>query len=705
MDHHHRLASIANIQVWQVQTVLQLSDEGATIPFIARYRKEKTGHLDEVKLQMVITENRRLLDLYERKKFILEAIAEQNKLSHDLEQKIQECFDSKVLEDLYAPFKKKKKSRGDIAIDAGLEPLAKLIFGQRISNLHQTAGKYVCKVFPSVDYVLQGAQDIIAEWINENVKTRDLLLKTMEKTGFLSANVVKSKKEDATKYADYFNFQELLKKCPSHRVLAMLRGANEGFLKVHIEMDNDQFINGILKYYIRTDGEAAEIVEKAIRDAYKRLMFPSIENSVLQEAKNKADKIAIDVFSKNLKQLLLAAPVGTKRILGVDPGFRTGCKLAFLDENGNVMHTDTLYILGNDNQNARYKIEHLLKEYDIQAIAIGNGTASRETETFFRNLKIESTVDIYIVSESGASIYSASDVAREEFPSLDLTLRGAISIGRRLMDPLSELVKIDPKSIGVGQYQHDVHQPTLKESLDFTVQSCVNKVGININTASHHLLQYISGLGPTLAKNIVEFRRNNGPYKQKSDLMQVSRLGQKAFEQCAGFLRIREGENPLDNTGIHPETYPIVESMVRDSGCTMEEFIRQKKFKNINELDKYTDKNFGLATLNDILLELDKPGLDPRGENKVFKFIENVKTIEDVKVGMTLPGIVTNVTAFGAFVDIGIKQEGLIHISQLSEDFVSNPMDIVQVQQQVTTEVLQVDIDRKRVQLKLLKGQ
>ena len=703
-DHFKRISGFLQIAPWQVINTIQLADDGATIPFIARYRKEKTGDLDEVSVQQILLENKRLKELYDRKSYILETIQQQNKLTPTLEKAIQDCFDTKLLEDLYAPYKKKKATRGDMAKSAGLEPLAKIVMAQKQALTDSLLEKFYCDAYPNDKAVIQGAKDIIAEWVNEHLGSRDKLKNILIRSGVLTSKVVKTKKEVAVKYQDYFEYSEPLKKCPSHRFLAMMRGANEGFLTVGIAIDDDQFRDELYKIFIRTNDESGDIIQAAIDDAYKRLMFPSIESTVLHEFKAKADTAAIQVFSQNLRQLLLAPPLGTKPTLAIDPGFRTGCKLAALDLNGNLVHTETIYPhSGNlDTMQSIKSIKHIIENYNIKAIAIGNGTASRETETFVKKMALPDDVKVYVVSESGASIYSASEVAREEFPDLDISIRGAISIGRRLMDPLSELVKIDPKSIGVGQYQHDVNAAQLKESLDQTVISCVNSVGINLNTASFHVLQYVAGLGPGLARNIVEYRKENGNFPTINQLTKVPRLGQKAFEQCAGFLRVKHGKNILDDTGIHPETYAIVEKMASSMNTTVQDFIKTKKFKTIENLNNFTSTEFGILTLKDILKELDKPGLDPRGENSAFEFDNTVQTIADVFIGQKLPGIIKNVTDFGAFVDIGIKESGLIHISKMSNTFVTNPHQIVKVSQEVLVEVIEIDQERKRIQLKLI---
>ncbi|MEZ4911476.1 MAG: Tex family protein [Saprospiraceae bacterium] len=703
-DHLKMISSLLQIAVWQVSNTIQLAEDGATIPFISRYRKEKTGNLDEVLVQQVLQEDKRLKELYERKVYILETIKQQNKLSSSLEKAIQECYDTKLLEELYAPYKKKKATRGDMAKTAGLEPLAKFIMAQKQVLTDQILQKYHCEGYQDNIAVIQGAKDIIAEWINEHLNSREKLKNILQRSGLITSKVVKSKKDIAEKYQDYFEFAEPIKKCPSHRFLAIMRGANEGLLTVGISIDDDQFKSDLYRLFIRSNDDNGDIVQKAIDDAYKRLMFPSIESSVLNDFKAKADTAAIQVFSQNLRQLLLAPPLGTKATLAIDPGFRTGCKLAALDSNGNLIQSETIYPHSSnlDAMQAIKTIKYLVENHQIKAIAIGNGTASRETESFIRKMTLPEDVKVYMVSESGASIYSASETAREEFPELDITIRGAISIGRRLMDPLSELVKIDPKSIGVGQYQHDVNSSQLKESLDQTVISCVNSVGVNLNTASNHVLQYIAGLGPSLARNIVEYRKENGNFTAISELTKVPRLGQKAYEQCAGFLRIKQGKNILDDTGIHPETYSIVEKMASTMQTSIQDFIKTKKFKNIENLEKFTDENFGLLTLKDILKELDKPGLDPRGENSAFAFDKSVQTISDLYLGQKLPGIINNVTDFGAFVDLGIKESGLIHISKMSNTFVSNPHQIVKVSQEVQVEIIDIDTERKRIQLKLL---
>jgi len=684
----------------QIQRTIKLLDDGATIPFIARYRKEMTGSLDEVNIENISSRYKSLLELDQRKETILKAIDEQGKLDHNLKNAILNTFDSKELEDLYLPYKRKKQTKAGVARSNGLEPLAEIILKQKNVNLFQEAAKYISKDVKSKDEAIEGAQHIVAEIISEDVKFREQTRKALSEHGSILSKVVKKKQDEADKYKDYFDFEERLSKCPSHRLLAILRGNNEGFLRIKLDMDHERNLQKCFRRYISWQGNHVKYLKEAIEDGYQRLILPSIENQVLSDFKLNADKVAIDVFVKNLRQLLLSQPLGQKSILALDPGFRTGCKVVVLDQNGNLLENTTVFPNPpqSNYQESKHIIENLLNKYNIHHVAIGNGTASRETKSFISSLK-DFNLEVFIVNEDGASIYSASEIAREEFPDKDVTVRGAVSIGRRLMDPLAELVKIDPKSIGVGQYQYDVNQSLLKESLDNTVISCVNSVGINLNTASKHLLTYISGLGPTLAENIVDHRKTNGDFLDLKEIKQVKRLGEKAFEQAAGFLRIRNGKNPLDNTGVHPESYDIVKMMAKDYGLTIKELIQNKEVLKQIDLKKYITATIGLPTLKDIIKELEKPGLDPRGSAKTFEFDDRLKTIEDVREGMILPGIITNVTNFGAFVDIGVKENGLVHISQISNTFISNPADVLSLNQQVSVKVLEVDIHRKRINL------
>ncbi|MFZ1705032.1 MAG: Tex family protein [Saprospiraceae bacterium] len=687
-----------------VKNTLSLLSEGATIPFIARYRKEKTGSLDEVAIALIQKTLKKIEELEDRKKTILKSIEEQGKLTPELQKKIEQCKVSTELEDLYLPYKKKKKTKADMAREAGLEPLAKLIMVQSGRNIQKEASRFLNDVIQTEDDAIHGASDIIAEWINEDQFLREKFRDKCRKFGLITSKVVTSKKEQALQFKDYFEFSEPLYKCPSHRFLALARGQQEGFLRVAIEMDEERSIEMILRKYVRSSGEEATIIELSAKDAWKRLLSPSIEGQVWQEFKEKADDDAIEVFSKNLEQLLLSPPLGEKNVMAIDPGFRTGCKVVCLNRQGTLLQNEVIYPHPPQNQvqNAAFLIRQLVEQHRIEAVAIGDGTAARETESFVKSMKLPDHINIYMVNESGASIYSASEIAREEFPNHDITVRGAVSIGRRLLDPLAELIKIDPKSIGVGQYQHDVHQSKLKDKLDLTVESCVNRVGINLNTASKPLLTYVSGLGPTLAKNIIEYRNEYGEFTETKQLLSIPRLGEKAFEQCAGFLRIRGGKHPLDNTGVHPESYPIVEKMAKDLNVTVVQLMKDKMLRMSIKPEMYVTDKVGLPTLKDILKELEKPGLDPRGEAKLFAFDPNIKEINDVKAGMIVPGIVTNITNFGAFVSIGVKQDGMVHISQISTRFISSPAEVLTLRQEVMVKVLDVDIQRNRINLSML---
>ncbi|MCB0541992.1 MAG: RNA-binding transcriptional accessory protein [Saprospiraceae bacterium] len=702
MSYAARIAPILNISAKKVEAVIHLLESGATIPFIARYRKEATGELDEVQIADIQDAWRRMQELDKRRETILQSIEEQGKLTPELRSAIESALTMTELEDLYLPYRPKRKTRASVAIERGLEPLAKRIFAQKDREVETIAGQYINDEVPTIEEALQGARDIIAEWLNEDKKARDKVRRHFEKSAVIASRLVKGKEEAGKKYLDYFEWSEPLKNCPSHRLLAMRRGEEEGFLRVSIAPEEEVAVDALDAIYVVGYGESADQVRMAVKDSYKRLLQPSIETEFRNSSKEKADMEAIRVFAENLRQLLLSAPLGEKRVLGIDPGFRTGCKVVCLDANGNLLHNTTIYPHEPQRRTfeSQAEIEHLTEHYGIDAISVGNGTAGRETMDFLRAIKFARPVEVFQVNEAGASIYSASEVAREEFPDQDVTVRGAVSIGRRLMDPLAELVKIDPKSIGVGQYQHDVNQPLLKESLDRTVESCVNAVGINLNTASKHLLTYVSGLGPVLAQNIVTYRAENGPFGKRGDLKKVPRLGDKAFEQCAGFLRIREAKNPLDNTAVHPERYALVEDMASDLGCGVGDLIQDKALRSKVDLKKYVRDDVGLPTLQDILKELEKPGLDPRGAAKAFEFA-NVHTLEDLQPGMILPGIVTNITNFGAFVDIGVKDSGLVHVSQMADKFVRNPMEVVSLGQQVTVRVLEVDFARKRVALSM----
>lgn len=699
------ISSVLNIRESQIGKTIELLDSGATIPFISRYRKEVTGGLDEVQIAAIKEHNDKLNDLIKRRETILKSIDEQEKLTPELKNRIENCWNTSELEDIYLPYKPKRQTRAEIARKKGLEPLANIIMLQHQVNVEAKAQAFVKGDVKDVKDAIAGACDIIAEQINEDEYARNTIRNIFQREAVITSKVIKGKEEEGDKYRDYFDFSERLNKATSHRVLAIRRGESEGILRVNISPDEDTALERLDKHFLKgdNDNEATNYVADAIEDAYKRLLKPSIETEFGNLSKEKADEEAIRVFAENLRQLLLAPPLGQKRVLGIDPGYRTGCKLVCLDAEGNLLHNETIYPHPpqNETSKAGNKVVKLVTTYNIDAIAIGNGTASRETERFITNLRYEKVVQVFVVSENGASIYSASKTAREEFPNYDVTVRGAVSIGRRLMDPLAELVKIDPKSIGVGQYQHDVDQLKLKKSLDLTVESCVNLVGVNVNTASKHLLTYVSGLGPVLAQNIVDYRAANGAFKSRKALMKVPRMGEKAFEQCAGFLRIADAENPLDNSAVHPESYHIVEAMAKEMKCSVKDLVDNKDLKKSLKLDKYVTEKVGLPTLNDIMEELDKPGRDPRKGIKVFDFDPNIRTIEDLREGMTLPGIVTNITNFGCFVDVGIKENGLVHISELTDRFISDPTEVVSLHQHVEVKVLSVDLSRKRVQLSM----
>jgi uncharacterized protein len=699
------IASTLNIRESQISKTIDLLESGATIPFISRYRKEVTGGLDEVRITAIKEQNDKLNELVKRKETILKSIGEQEKLTPELKLRIENCWSSSELEDIYLPYKPKRRTRAEIAREKGLEPLANIIMLQQRINVEEKARVFVKGDVKDIKEAVAGACDIIAEQVNEDEYARNSIRNIFQREAVLTSKVAKGKEEEGDKYRDYFDFSEKLSKVPSHRILAIRRGESEGFLRVNIAPDEDAALERLDKRFLKgdNDNEATNYVADAIEDCYKRLLKPSIETEFGASSKEKADEDSIRVFAENLRQLLLAPPLGEKRVLGIDPGYRTGCKLVCLDAAGNLIHNETIYPHPpqNETSKAGSKVVKLVTAYNIDAVAIGNGTASRETERFITNLRYEKKVQVFVVSENGASIYSASKIAREEFPDYDVTVRGAVSIGRRLMDPLAELVKIDPKSIGVGQYQHDVDQPKLKKSLDLTVESCVNLVGVNVNTASKHLLTYVSGLGPVLAQNIVDYRAENGKFKSRKELMKVPRMGEKAFEQCAGFLRISGAENPLDNSAVHPESYHVVEAMAENMKCTVKDLIDNKELKKFINLQDYLSDKIGLPTLNDIMEELDKPGRDPRQDIKVFEFDPNIKTIEDLREGMSLPGIVTNVTNFGCFVDIGIKENGLVHISELADRFVSDPAGVVSLHQHVEVKVISVDLARKRIQLSM----
>lgn len=692
-----------NLSAKNVESTVKLIDEGATIPFISRYRKEATGGLDEVQISKIKDLSEKFLELEKRKEFILKSISEQEKLTPDLEKQISESWDSTELEDIYLPFKPKRQTRAEKARKKGLEGLAKWLMSQQSGSVSSKASEFINEEVKDEEDALQGARDIIAEWVNEDANTRQIVRNIFSRVAVITSKVISGKEEEGEKYADYFDFSAPLARCPSHRILAIRRGESEGFLRVSISVDEDKCLERLVPCYAKNNTEAADHVEDAVVDAYKRLLKPSIETEFAALSKEKADESAISVFADNLRQLLLAPPLGQQRILGIDPGYRTGCKLVCLDQQGNLLHNETIYPHPPQNEysKAGNKVVKLVSTYKIDAIAIGNGTASRETERFITNLRYEKEVKVFVVSESGASVYSASKIAREEFPNYDVTVRGAVSIGRRLSDPLAELVKIDPKSIGVGQYQHDVDQNKLKKALDQTVESCVNLVGVNLNTASKHLLTYVSGLGDTLAQNIIDYRSENGPFRSRSELKKVPRLGPKALEQSAGFLRIPDSTNPLDNSAVHPESYPIVEKMAKDLNTSVKELINNKPLIDSIEIDRYKTDSVGEETLTDILLELEKPGRDPRSKVQLLEFDPNIRTINDLKEGMILPGIVTNITNFGCFVDVGIKENGLVHISEMANHFISNPGEVVSLHQHLNVKVLSVDLERKRIQLSL----
>ena len=722
------IQSQVNTSPKNIEATLKLLLEDCTIPFISRYRKDQTGNLDEVQVETIAKLSKQFDEIIKRKESVLKSIEEQGQLSAELKSKIEKSFDLQEIEDLYLPYKKKKKTKADVARENGLEPLAKIIMSQSNEDIDFIASKYLNKIVANEDEALQGARDIIAEWINENIAVRQSLRRLYNRKAVITTKEIKKKKEtsienpvrvqnsdrvendERSKYSQYFDWSEPLSKAPSHRLLAMLRAENEGFIKLKIETDIDEIYNLIDNLIIKnSNSPAISHVQLAIEDSYKRLLNPAISNETLQEAKAKADKTAIDVFTNNLGQLLLAPPLGEKRILAIDPGFRSGCKIVCLDEKGDLLYNETIYphqpqsrINSGETAMAMKKIKSMVNAYNIEAISIGNGTASRETEFFIKKIAFDKPLQVFVVSEAGASIYSASKIARDEFPNYDVTVRGSVSIGRRLSDPLAELVKIDPKSIGVGQYQHDVDQTKLKEELDSTVVRCVNSVGININTASKSLLSYVSGIGEKMAENIVAYRQENGPFEDRKQLKKVPRFGEKAYQQAAAFIRIKDGKNPLDNSAVHPEAYGIVEKMAKDLGLKTNELIANKEKIASIKPENYITNDIGILGIKDILKELEKPGLDPRKAAKIFEFDANVKTIKDVRSGMILPGIVNNITAFGCFVDIGIKESGLVHISQLKEGFVSDVNEEVKLHQHVQVKVVEVDKDRKRIQLTMI---
>ena len=688
-----------------VENTLQLLDENCTIPFISRYRKEATGNLDEVQVSDIALMREKLADIAKRKETILSTIEGQGKLTDDIRSRIEGCWVLSELEDIYLPFKPKRRTKADIARQNGLEPLANAILLQLDKNPRGTAARFVKGDVNSVDDAIEGAKFIIAEAVSENEQVRKSVRGIYKREAVIMSKAVKGKadNEEAQKYRDYFDFSESLRRCSSHRLLAMRRGEREGFLRVSITADDDACKEKIKRQYVRGYGECSRLVGEAADDAFKRLIKPSIETEFAVLSKQTADEEAIDVFAENLRQLLLASPLGQKRVMGVDPGFRTGCKVVCLDAQGSLLHFEAIYPHPpkNDRDRAARQVADMVRKYAIEAIAVGNGTASRETSAFLKSVGLPQDVNVFVVSEDGASVYSASEAAREEFPNEDVTVRGAVSIGRRLMDPLAELVKIDPKSIGVGQYQHDVDQGELKKSLDMVVESCVNTVGVNVNTASRHLLMYVSGLNATTAKNIVEYREKNGAFKSRAELKKVPRLGPVAFVQCAGFLRIPGAKNPLDNSAVHPESYDIVKRMAQDNGCTVAQLIEDKQLQKTIDLKQYVTPSTGMPTLTDIMAELQRPGRDPRSEVEVFEFDPRVHEVEDLQVGMILPGIVTNITNFGAFVDVGVHQDGLVHISQLADRYVKDPNEVVKLHQHVMVRVAEVDVKRKRVSLSM----
>ena len=716
------ISSELHLQEHAVENTLKLLDEGCTIPFISRYRKERTGGLDEVQITAISNRCEQLQEIAKRKETVVKTITEQEKMTPELQKRIDDCWDSTTLEDIYLPYKPKRRTRAQVAREQGLEPLATILMMQREQDPKRAAQRFVVGDVSDIATALRGAQDIIAEQVSEDERNRNLVRSAFRREAFIESKVIKNKKDtdEAQKYSDYFEWEEPLKRCSSHRLLAMRRGESEGVLRISITIDDDEAIQRLQRNYIRGNGPCRRLVEEAVEDGYKRLLLPSIETEFMNLSKEKADEEAIRVFAENLRQLLLSAPLGQKRVMGIDPGFRTGCKVVCLDAQGNLLHHEAIFPHPpvNHRMQATMHVQQMIKDYNIEAIAIGNGTASRETKEF-----IEDTINtmspsplgeglgvrpeegtgvrLFVVSEDGASVYSASKVARDEFPDEDVTVRGAVSIGRRLMDPLAELVKIDPKSIGVGQYQHDVDQTKLKHSLDQTVESCVNQVGVNLNTASQHLLTYVSGLGSVLAQNIVNYRKENGAFTSRAQLKKVPRLGPAAYQQCAGFLRIPEAKNPLDNSAVHPESYHVVEQMAKDQGCSVSDLINNKGTREQIDISRYVTDEVGLPTLTDIMKELEKPGRDPREQIEEFEFDSSVQTIDDLHEGMELPGIVTNITNFGAFVDIGVHQDGLVHVSQLADRYVSDPTQVVRLHQHVRVRVIGIDLRRQRISLSM----
>ena len=701
------ISSELHLQEHAVENTLKLLDEGCTIPFISRYRKERTGGLDEVQITSISNRLSQLQEIAKRKETIVKTITEQQKMTPDLQKRIDSCWDSTVLEDIYLPYKPKRRTRAQVAREQGLEPLATILLMQREPDPKRAAQRFVVAGGSpaNVEDALKGAQVIIAEQVSEDERSRNLVRSAFRREAFIESKVVKAKKDsdEAQKYSDYFDWEEPLKRCSSHRLLAMRRGENEGILRISLTIDDEEAVQRLQRNYVHGNGPCQRLVAEAVEDGYKRLLLPSIETEFARISKERADEEAIKVFSENLRQLLLSAPLGQKRVMGIDPGFRTGCKVVCLDAQGNLLHHEAIFPHPpiNHRMQATIHLQEMLKKYQVEAIAIGNGTASRETKEFVAEVLTESAPAVYVVSEDGASVYSASKVARDEFPDEDVTVRGAVSIGRRLMDPLAELVKIDPKSIGVGQYQHDVDQTQLKQSLDQTVESCVNMVGVNLNTASQHLLTYVSGLGPTLAQNIVDYRKENGAFTSRAQLKKVPRLGPSAYQQCAGFLRIPAAKNPLDNSAVHPESYAVVEQMAKDCHCTVGDLINKKELREQIDIHRYVTAEVGLPTLTDIMKELEKPGRDPREQIEEFEFDSSVQTVEDLHEGMELPGIVTNITNFGAFVDVGVHQDGLVHVSQLADRYVSDPTQVVHLHQHVRVRVIGVDLRRNRISLSM----
>ena len=697
------IASELHLSEHAVENTLKLLDDGCTIPFISRYRKERTGGLDEVQITAISDRKERLQEIAKRKETIIKTISEQQKMTPELQKRIDDCWEMTTLEDIYLPYKPKRRTRAQVAREQGLEPLATLLMMQREANPEQVAKRFVKGDIATATDAIKGAQDIIAEQVSEDERSRNQVRSAFRREAFIESKVVKAKKDtdEAQKYSDYFEWEEPLKRCSSHRMLAMLRGQSEGILRISLTIDDEEAIQRLQHNFVRGNGSCQRLVGEAVEDGYKRLLLPSIETEFTNMSKEKADEEAIRVFAENLRQLLLSAPLGQKRVMGVDPGFRTGCKVVCLDAQGNLLHHEAIFPHPpvNHRMQASVHMQEMIKKYQIEAIAIGNGTASRETKEFVSD--VTKDIAVYVVSEDGASVYSASKVARDEFPDEDVTVRGAVSIGRRLMDPLAELVKIDPKSIGVGQYQHDVDQTKLKHSLDHTVESCVNLVGVNLNTASQQLLTYVSGLGPVLAQNIVDYRRENGAFTSRAQLKKVPRLGPAAYQQCAGFLRIPNAKNPLDNSAVHPESYSVVEKMAQDCHCTVSDLISHPEKRAQIDIKHYVTDDIGLPTLTDIMKELEKPGRDPREQIEEFEFDASVQTIDDLREGMELPGIVTNITNFGAFVDIGVHQDGLVHVSQLADRFVSDPTQVVRLHQHVRVRVIGIDLRRQRISLSM----